>query len=285
MKTVILHFFATVSIVAGLCSCYTPRYMYSPTNTNVPNLTAKGDSKLAAYYAFGIKAKANRDGIAQNNDDFHNRGFDIQGAYALTNHIGLIASQSNRYEKNSGNFATAIDSAIVTYKRSITELGMGYFGRFSKNKSLVQLFAGYSFGRFSLNDAGRDVSSGPYTRFHNTNVKKVFFQLAIQSDLSANFTTSFANRFNFVFFSNISTDYTLREQESYLLNNLDGRTSVFWEPAIINNFNFKKLPSLRFEVQLGFASLVSRKFIDYRTVNCSIGAMADLRKLFENKKH
>jgi hypothetical protein len=284
MRTVMPRFLAAASLAVALTSCYTPRYMYSPTNTNVPNLTKKGDSKLAVCYAFGIKAKANRDGIVQNNDDFHNRGFDIQGAYALTSHIGLIASQSNRYEKNSGNFATAIDSAVVIYKRNITELGVGYFGRFSKNKSLVQLFAGYSFGRFSLNDAGRDVSSGHYTRFHNTNVKKVFFQLAIQSDLSANFTTSFANRFNFVFFSNINTDYTPQEQESYLLNNLDGRVSVFWEPVIINNFGFKKLPGLRFEVQLGFASLVSRKFIDYRSVNISIGAMADMRKLFAKKK-
>ncbi len=284
MRTVMLRFFAAASLAVVLASCYTPRYMYSPTNTNVPNLAGKGDSKLAAYYAFGIKANKTRNGVTQNQDDFHNRGFDLQGAYALTNHIGLIASQSNRYERNSGNFANAIDSAVINYKRSITELGVGYFGRFAKNKSLVQLFAGYSFGHFTLNDAGKDVSSGLYTRFHTATVKKIFLQQAIQADLSPNFTTSFANRFNFVFFSNINTDYTPPEQESYLLSNLDGRTSVFWEPAIINNFGFKKLPGLRFEVQLGFASLVSRKFIDYRSVNISIGAMADMRKLFSRKK-
>jgi hypothetical protein len=284
IRTAIARFLAAACFVAGLASCYTPRYMYSPTNTNVPNLTKKGDSKLAAYYAFGIYTRSNRSGIAQDKSSFHNRGFDLQGAYAITNHIGVLASQSNRYEKNSGNFANTIDSAVITYKRSITELGLGYFGRFAKNKSLFQLFAGYSFGSFSLNDAGRDAASGLYTRFHNTSVKKIFLQLAIQSDLSANFTTSFANRFNIVFFSNINTNYTPQEQESYLLSNLDGRASVFWEPAVINNFSVKKLPGLRFEVQLGFASLVSRKFIDYRSVNISVGAMADIRKLFAPKK-
>jgi hypothetical protein len=284
MRTLMLRWLIAVAFVAGLSSCYTPRYMYSPTNTNVPNLTKKGDSKLAAYYAFGINGNKTRNGVTQNQDDFHNRGFDLQGAYALTNHIGLIASQSNRYERNSGNFVNTIDSATINYRRGITELGVGYFGRFAKNKSLVQVFAGYSFGHFSINDAGKDNASGPYTRFHNTSVKKAFLQLAIQSDLSPNFTTSFANRFNFVFFSNIITNYTPQEQESYLLSNLDGRTSVFWEPAIINNFGFKKMPGFRFEVQLGFASLVSRKFIDYRSVNLSIGTIADMRKLFARKK-
>jgi hypothetical protein len=284
MGTLILRFFAAASFAAALASCYTPRYMYSPTNTNVPNLTKKGDSKMAAYISFGIKGNKTRNGVTQNQDDFHNRGFDLQGAYALSNHIGVIAGQSNRYERNSGNFANAIDSATINYRRSITELGVGYFGRFAKNKSLVQLFAGYSFGNFSLTDAGRDASSGSYTRFHTATVRKIFIQQAIQADISPYFTTSFANRFNFVFFSNINTDYTLAEQESYLLSNLSGRTSVFWEPAIINNFGFKKIPGFRLELQLGFASLVSRKFIDYRSINLSIGAMADMRKLFAKKK-
>jgi hypothetical protein len=276
--------FAALALAAGLSSCYTPRYMYSPTNTNVPNLTRKGDSKLAAYYASGLKTRITDNDVTRDRSSFRNHGFDIQGAYAVTNHIGLVASHSNRYEKNSGNFANTVDSAIITYRRRVTELGVGYFGRFAKNKSLFQLFAGYSFGRFSLADEGRDVSSGLYTRFHTTTVKKIFLQQAIQADLSAYFTTSFANRFNFVFFSNIRTDYTPQEQEAYLLNNLDGRVSVFWEPAIINNFGFKKLPGLRFEAQLGFASLISRKFIDYRSVNISIGAMADVKKLFSKKK-
>jgi hypothetical protein len=283
MKIFCIRLLTASAILAGLSSCYSPRYMYSPNNTNVPELKDKGDSKLAVYYSTGNRGTGQGRRTLGDNQ-FSNRGFDMQAAYAVTNHWGLLFNHSLRKETNNGDFDNLVDSAVIRYNRRLTELGIGYFGRFNNSKALFQVFAGYSFGQSSFTDFGRDNSSINYTRFHSAGIKKIFIQQAIQADLSPNFTTSFANRFNFVFFSNINTDYTLPEQESYLLNNLSGRTSVFWEPAIINNFGFKKTPGFRFELQLGFASLVSRKFIDYRSINLSIGAMADLRKLFAKKK-
>jgi hypothetical protein len=267
---------------AGLTACYTPRYMYSPNNVNVPILAAKGDGKLAANYAFSL-AGSNNDadpGPAK----FFNKGFDLQGAYAFTNHWGVIVNHSGRSERNSGRFENIIDSATINYKRRLTEIGIGYFGRLKNNRSMVQLFAGYGTGRFTMDDGGKDRNNIPYTRYHRATVRKIFLQPAVQADISPYFTSSFASRFNFVFFSGIETDYTADEQESYLLKNLEGRTAVFWEPAFVNNVGFKKLPGLRLELQVGFASLVSTKFIDYRTVNMSIGAMADLRGLFGKKR-
>ncbi len=283
MREGMIQMLAAITFIAGLSSCYTPRYMYSPNNTNVPNLATKGDSKLAAYYATGNRGTGGKR-RALGDNQFSNRGLDVQAAYAVTNHWGLLFNHSLRKETNSGEFYDQVDSAVIRYNRHLTELGIGYFGRFSKSKTLFQVFGGYSFGQSSFTDFGRDNNNINYTRFHRAAIKKIFIQQAIQVNVTGNFTTSFANRFNVVFFSNINTDYTPQEQESYLLENLGGRTSVFWEPCIINNFGFKELPGLRFELQLGCATLMSRKFIDYRTLNFSIGAMADLRKLFAVKK-
>jgi hypothetical protein len=281
MKKWILYIVVAVGCAVALSSCYTPRYMYSPNNTNVPNLTEKGDSKLAVYYATGNRGTGRGKPLAD--ERFSNRGLDLQAAYAVTNHWGLLFNHSLRKETNTGEFGRQIDSAVIRYNRRLTEFGIGYFGRFNKSKSLFQVFAGYSFGQSSFTDLGRNNNNVNYSRFHRASIKKIFLQPTIQADVTPHFTTSFANRFNFVFFNNINTDYTPQEQTSYLLENLNGRTTVFWEPSIINNFGFKTLPGLRFELQLGFASLVSRKFIDYRTFNFSIGAMADLRRVFAKK--
>lgn len=282
MKKKFHYLLLAVACCIAFASCYTPRYMYSPNATNVPNLTTKGDSKLAAYYSFGNKGRRNLPGD-ERQEEFRNRGLDLQAAYALSNHVGVLFNHSIRSEINSGSFENIVDSAVIRYKRRLTEFGVGYFGRFNKSKSMFQVFAGYSFGQSNFTDAGKDRSNIYYNRYHRAHIGKIFLQPAIQADLSPNFTTSFVNRFNFVFFNNVQTDYTDEEQTRYLLDQVGKQTTVFWEPSIINNFGIKDLPGLRFELQFGFASLVSRKFLDYRTLNISIGTMADIRRLFAKK--
>jgi hypothetical protein len=283
MRSSVIRLMLAAATVAGFASCYTPRYMYSPNAVNVPNLEKKGDSKLAGYFSFGNNGTNN--GTASN-ERFYNHGFDLQAAYAVTNHFALMYNHSSRYERNSGEFNGLFDSAVVRYQRRFNEFGVGYFNRFGKRKTgaIFQVFAGYGFGNFSFNDNGRDNALMPYYRFHEADVTRFFIQPSVIADLSKNFITSLVNRFSIVSFRNVRTSYTASEQESFLLNDLEGRTAVFWEPAFVNNINFPSLPGLRFELQVGFASLVSRKFIDYRTANFSVGVVADMRKLFLAKK-
>lgn len=283
MKKRLLHILLFALCAIYLTACYSPRYMYSPNNTNVPNLDTKGDSKIAAYYSFGNNGSRGTPIMGENL--VRNRGLDVQAAYAISNHIGVLFNHSTRMERNSGEFENLVDSAVINYRRRITELGIGYFGRFSKSNASAryQLFAGYGFGYSRFTDNGKYTNNVFYNRFHKADVRKIFLQPAVMVDVTKNFTTCFSSRINFVSFNNVSTDYTQPEQESYLLENLEGRTSVFWEPALINNFGFRKVPGFRFELQLGFASLVSREFIDYRTLNMSIGVMADLRRVFGKK--
>ncbi len=259
--------------------CYSPRHVYSPAATNVPVFTKKADSKLAAAYsnsAYGSK----------NGKKLYNFGFDAQAAYALCSHWLVFLNQSNRYEKSSGNFqGFNYDSSTILYKRRLTEIGGGYFNVVKDSGKLYfQLLGGLGFGKFKLDDNGKDFNSGFYSRYHQTGVTKLFIQPAIQIRYSKNFRSSFASRFIILWYHNIKTDYSVLEQQQYLLDGLTSSPRTFWEPAVINNFSFNKLPAVQFELQFGIAALISKRFIDYRSVNISVGAILDINKLKNNRK-
>ena len=272
-----IYFFFITGLL--LSACYTPRYIYSPPASNVPVLTKKGDSKLAAFYSSSPFSNTS-------SKNFYNYGFDIQAAFALSKHWALIVNKTNRYEKNSGDFDYSLsDSAVIRYKRGLTEFGGGYYTMLSHgNKMIFQLIGGMGMGKFTLDDNGKNSSSQSYSRYHETKVTKVFLQPAIQISYNKYFNTSFASRFTLLWYYGIKTNYTPEEQQAFLLNELNGSPKTFWEPVVINSFILKKLPAYRFELQFGFASLVSHRFVDYRSVNVSIGAMVDFSRMKKGHK-
>lgn len=274
---VIKLLFSLIALTA-MISCYSPRYVYSPAAANVPVLTKKADSKLAAYYS-------NNSFGGRDVKSLYNYGFDMQAAYALNNHWLVLINQSNRYEKSTGHVETYfLDSNSIRYKRSITEIGGGYFTPIKDSSKLfVQLLGGIGLGKFTMNDNGKD-ASGYYSRYHITSVTKLFFQPALQLRYSKNFSSSFASRFTVLWYHAVKTDYSVAEQEAYLLDGLTASPRTFWEPVIINNFSFNKIPALQFELQIGFAALISKRFIDYRSVNISAGAVVDFSKKRKRKK-
>lgn len=263
----------------SLFACYTPRYIYSPPATNVPVLVKKGDNKLAAYYStlpFSNTAAKH----------FYNYGFDIQAAYALSKHWGILFNVSKRFEKNSGDFDFFhLDSSFIKYKRILLEFGGGYFTPVSPGSKMnFQLMGGIGTGKFNMDDTGRNNLNQYYSRFHETLVTKVFLQPALQLRYSKYFSTSFATRFIILWYHNIKTNYTPVELDAFLLSELKAAPKTFLEPAIINSFGFKKLPAYLFELQLGLTSLTSHRFLDYRSVNFSIGAMVDFSKIRTKRK-
>lgn len=256
-----------------LFGCYSPRYVYSPSAANVPVFTKKGDSKLAAYYSSSTFG-------GRDLKKFYGYGFDAQAAYALHNHWLVMVNQSNRYEKSAANFETyLLDSNSIRYKRRMTEIAGGYFTAIKDSSKLsIQLIGGIGFGKFNFDDNGKDAISGNYSRFHQTRATKLFIQPAFQIRYNKNFNTSFASRFIVLWFHSIKTNYNLGEQQVYLLHDLSATPRTFWEPTIINSFSFNKFPSLKFELQFGFSALMSKQFVDYRSLNLSAGAMLDMSK-------
>ncbi|MGC4100198.1 hypothetical protein [Ferruginibacter sp.] len=276
--------FLLLAFCCSLYSCYTPRYVYSPSAHNVPVFVKKGDSKLAFNYSANAADNAVKDSVPVKAKA---RGYDIQAAYAITNHWALQANYYHRTERNAGDFdAGTRDSVVINYKRQLTEIGLGYYRMIDDNKQVtLQVFAGVGFGKFSLDDNGKDQNRVLRSRYHQMHVTKLYLQPSLTVGSSSNFSGSFSSRFSVIYFSKINTDYTATEQDNYKLDSLSYSPRVFWEPSVVNTFGFKKLPGLKLEFQIGFAFLVSRRFVDARSFNFSGGLLFDLPKLFALNHH
>ena len=260
-------------LIPVFTNCYTPRYVYSPIVQNIPVLINKGDSKLALDLSSNLSEKSVF-------------GIDLQAAYAFTKHFAGQASYAHRTERNGGDFNTIyLDSSMISYRRDITEFGLGYFNASGENDQyLFQVFGGVGFGRSGFNDIGKDRNNIYYHRFHTMSVTKIFIQPAFMINDKHLFSATLSSCFNLVYFHNIKTDYTANELDNYKLDSLNYRPRLFWEPAVTNNFGFKKIPGLRIEYQIAMAFLVSRTFVDYRTFNFSIGILVDPPKLLKGRK-
>lgn len=279
-----LYFFAFPFCIFIFYSCYTPRYAYSPSAHNVPVLVNKGDNKLAINYSVNFADNTVKSNVSTTGKA---RGFDAQGAYAVSNHWAVQLNYFNRKERNAGDFDNNLrDSTVINYRRNLTEIAAGYFHQLDENKQVMfQVFAGAGFGKFSFTDDGRDYNGVYRSRFHQSNITKIFIQPALMIRSKGNFAASLSSRHSIIYFKNIKTDYTNTELNNYTLDSLGYRPKFFWEPALVNTFGFKKLPGLQLEFQIGFAFLMSRRFVDYRSSNISAGLLFDLPKLFKGTPH
>ncbi len=259
-----------ICIIAVAASCNTPRYIYSPSAQNVPVLTKKGDSKIGAVYSTNLTGEEKRDGQIIEN---RSRGFDLQGAVAITHQFAIQANHFYRWEKSTGG----PDSLTIRYKRNLTEIGLGYYLPINEKKNIFfQFFAGAGLGKFSFTD---DNKFG--TNFHETNIVKIYLQPAILFKSTGSFTSSVSIRASSINYSKIKTNYSVSQLSDFNLDNLNGRGKIFIEPAFTGSFGFKNVPGLRFEFQGGLSFLMARNFIDYRFFNFSAGTWLDIGSLFK----
>lgn len=277
MKTILT---LTVLVVA-FANCTTPRYAHSPTAHNVPVLTKQGDSKIAGYYSNnGIYTQTVDNG---NNDQYSRKvsqGFDVQGAVAVTNHIGIQASYFKRNEKTNINEDINFDNSLVKYKRNLLEFGAGYITQLdTKQRIMLQAYAGMGFGKTTINETGTDLNNIGYARYYNTDLTKYYVEPSITFRAKEVFAGSIATRVSVVKFRNINSNYTLNEKENFGLDSLNRYPVVFFEPAFVASFGFNKLPGFRIELQAGLSVLLQDDFLNYRPFNFSLGLAVDIRKL------
>ncbi len=272
MKDRILSGLIFICIIAIATSCKTPRYAYSPSATNVPVLTKKGDSKIGAVYSTNAAGNQGQDG---GSNDKRSRGFDLQGAVAITDYFAIQASHAYRWESTENT----TDTVTIKYKRSLTEIGLGYYLPLGDKKDVFfQVFAGAGLGRFSFTDVDKVAAN-----YHQANITKVYLQPAILFKSKGSFTTSVALRFSGISYSKIKTSYSASQLNDYHLDGLSDRTKWFFEPATVSSFGFKNVPGLRIEVQAGLSFLMSGNYFDYRKFNFSVGTWVDVGKLFTKK--
>jgi hypothetical protein len=256
-----------------LTSCST-RYMYSPSAHNVPVFTDKGDSKIAAVYSTNA-----------GDEDGSGNGLDVQGAYAITKHVAVQASYFVRNEKTvDSNFNSYyFNYSNVRYKRQMFELGGGYFQSIHKrDKIFLAVYAGVGFGKFSFQDNGLDNNQLDYKRFHQANVIKYYLHPAV-SFINHGFVTSVALRATLIDFNHIKTDYSKPELDDVGIESIGGNTYLFFEPAAILSYQFKKLPGLRIEGQVGVSAHAAfeNRNLAHKEGNFSVGLVFDVPKFIK----
>ncbi|MBP6286010.1 MAG: hypothetical protein KTQ13_00435 [Ferruginibacter sp.] len=273
MKTGAFSILILISILAFAASCNTPRYIYSPSAHNVPVLTKKGDSKLGAVYSTNLTGEEKRDGELFDN---RSRGVDVHGAVALTGHFAIQGSYFYRWEKTTGGS----DTSTIRYNRNLAELGLGYYIPMNERKNVIfQLFAGAGLGKFSIGD--RSIYG---YNFHDVNITKIYLQPAFIFRSKGSFSSSVSLRSSILEYSKIRTSYSSSQLNDYNLDSLNNRAKLFFEPAFTGSFGFKDLPGLRIEFQGGLSFLASRKYIDYRIVNFSVGTWIDIGAMVRGNK-
>ena len=262
------------ALIVLLCTSCASRYMYSPSAHNVPVFTEQGDSKIGASYSTN----------AGEEDDNSGHGLDVQGAYAVTKHVAVQAGYSTRSEKTIDSNANAyFDHSNIRYKRRMFEVGAGYFRSIHKrDKIFFAAYGGMGFGQFSFKDNGVDNNQLLYTRFHKANVTKYYLQPAVMF-INRGFVTSLAVRATLIDFNHIQTDYTAQELEELKIDDISSNAYVFFEPAVILSYQFKKLPGLRIECQGGFSAhlRVEDKYLSHKEANFSAGLVFDIPKLIK----
>ena len=259
-----------------LFSCNTPRYIYAPSVPNNPYFTEKGQAKLSAYYSAG--------GNSNPRDDEKNRGFDLQGAYAIGDNWALTVGYFNRRERDvyphyDYNF---FDSSVLNYKRNVMDIGGGYFLPLDRGKNVsVNLFGGVGFGKFSFTDRGVDKSGLAYSRFHSSRIVKWYAQPSLNALPGRYFRASFIFKLSFVHYGNISTSYTSDELNYFSLDKIKGKTIFYFEPAFNMQLGIPDCDWMKIDGGLNFATDPYRNNtrIEARSFNAFIGLCFDLSAL------
>lgn len=256
---------AVLVLWSALQGCYLPRYAYSPSPNNVPVITEKKETKLGAYYSQNLSN--------------HSRGLDLQAAVAVSSRWAVQGAYFYRREMNTGR--TFEDSSTIKYKRLAFEAALGYYIPLNQEKNIwFQVFAGGGRGKTKIDDQTVDVNNNSVMRYYIANLNKLYIQPAFLFTFNGKISVALSSRITKIAFTNQHTNYTSENLVSYQLNLLH-KSILFWEPALVQSFEFTVLPGVRFDYQLGFSARLNEVLISSRSFNFSAGIFLDIPKLIK----
>lgn len=216
------------AIVVGFNSC-SPEYI--PTMVNTPLLSNKGE--VQAVIATGTS------------------NFDFQGAYAITDYLGVMVN---------GSYANSTSDTTDEYhKHFIMEGALGYYNTFG-NVGRYEIYGGYGFGdlqEFDLDALGNGYVDG---RFN-----KIFIQPSVGVATNV-FDAGFSPRISFIGLE--GGEYS-------------GKYATFFEPTLTAKIGYKYIKSV---IQFGFSFPVNddNVYFDYQPLIFNIGLSFNLGRIWED---
>jgi len=230
-----MRFNRLILLVLVISSSCAP--MYIPNSRNTPLFRGQGEFQGTAVITTGI---------------------DLQGAYALTDHLGIMGSYSILSEN-----ANDPQNTSETFKRKLNyfEGGLGYFNATRSRR--IELYAGYGQGEstttgqyyFFFQDFGQQelIVTGKYKRY--------FIQPAIGTN-NKGFNIAIAPRISFVDFYEF-TAYNITEQPNEDM-------VIFLEPALVTKFPLTSTLNGTFQLGLNFP-ITGEAFFEHTPIQAAIG--------------
>lgn len=197
-------------------------------------------------------------------------GLDVQGAVAVSNHIGLMANY--HYQNLHPNkYLSHFDEDEYQYHKFF-EGGIGYYG--NRQNWFYEIFAGYGRGDGSSYDT-YDLLWASGDMHARGRYERTFIQPAFGMNKKI-FHFSIAPRISIVDFKEFSSDATL--------STLDVSPTVFIEPAFLGRVNLMN-NHFFLGFQAGFSIPAASEVIyDYRGTHISAGLGFRFGGIHENKK-
>ncbi len=187
-------------LIVLLASCTIERKIYSSIPVNNPSLQGKND--------FSVNATVSAP-----------KGFDVNGGYALTNHLAIIAggfTHKNEAIETAGPFSPLgihDDSSNLEYRHHGITIGAGAYFPLSKlySPGYFSFFGGISTGSFRMNEEmyeNQINSPGPPVfHFYKSRVSRYFLQAGL-SHYGKYFEASITTKYNLVGYNQVNSDYT-----------------------------------------------------------------------------
>lgn len=205
-----------------LNSC-TPCY-YAPNSQNVPLLEGKKDSRASASLRIGG----------------YTAGCDFQGAFALTNQLGIMAN----YSYNTGLYSPSDDTTLSGLKGNLLEIGLGYYKPF-KDRYIFEVYGG----------AGTSWIKTPENNYYGLVTSTVhYWNLFIQPTFGMhkkNMEFAYSARFRVLDYNRVKYDLNDNGHVDQVMIDLEGLPMTYLiEPAITYRTG-KGL--FKTQVQLGFS--------------------------------
>jgi hypothetical protein len=190
MKTYLLVLLTTLF----LFSCYPARYVHAPLI--ISGIEKKGDHTISGSFSTTTDTK----------------NFNINGSYAISNHLIVQSSYTNRDDYSTENYN-------YTTQGGALDFAIGYTNNSIKKRFYVESFLGYGFGE--VNNTNLE-STSSYANFKYDKIFSQFnFNLKLNTDLSKSnyFSLHFPIRLEYLNYNKIAFSNFGRNSLEYLSEN------------------------------------------------------------------
>ena len=304
LKTGCLHFIICFVVFSSCTVQRANRIVYETPAANVPNLTKKGDAKVTGYFSLnGVE-----DGIGEYNPQqasISSTGYDVQAAFAITDNWTVLGGYSQKYLTQVYKYDSTLyrpnysppgsvtpsvfngfDSSVIKYHTSVFQLGAGYNLPLNHRKTITfSWYAGFDFGKLTMNDAGLDSARKAYTRYYSVKTVKPWLQAAFNFGNSTKpVSLSIGGRLSILSYNSPTTNYSYDEFNYFYLNKLNTQSFLLLEPWINAQAMLPGVKWLRLDGQICLSNNFGVRTPKTSTINGSIGLTANLANFLGRSK-